>query len=299
MLSNRDTMEMRSFNLLAIILVQQLLISLAKNIEQNLEVSQDLDVDGVFSDKVAHEKMFLLKATDGQSSNYLNYKAVYGLRYIPTRIVPPKAVLVENQDLISAASNSEEISNASEDELNDNFALSSNETVSQIIEDSTNESSQKVEVIKTAEAVESVVDENRKHIMRPNHRIEHALEFLAGRLKKLMLQTSHANLLPAKLSPQLTTLGRFLNLFSLVKVENLPCTTAMKPLKQLSGTCYSENECLNLGGTAVDHCANGFGVCCICKQNALTIDLSSKPNSSSYCSQKNLQLTFTRKCNLF
>lgn len=206
-------MEKRSFNLFAIILVQQLLISLAKNIEQNFEVLQTLDGSEVLGDKITNEKMFLLKTSDGQSSNYLNYKAVYGLRYIPTRkpkVVPSKTVFIGNQDSTSietsVSSNSEEVSSISEDEVDDKFASSSNETVSQTIEDLTNESSQKVEVIKTAEA-ESVIDESRKHIMRPNHRIEHALEFLAGRFKKLMLQTSPANRLPEKLSPQLTTLG--------------------------------------------------------------------------------------------
>lgn len=288
-------MEKKSFNLFAIILVQQLLITLAKNIEQSLEVSQVFDgADDLSNNRVTNEKMFLRKASD-QSSNYLNYKAVYGLRFIPTTKLQKeqtKVVSREHQNVTLISSNTVEVISASKDELNDNFALSSNETV----KDSTNESSQKVEVIKNTEPV-SVMDESKKHIMRPNSRIEHVLEFLAGRLKKLKVQTSHSHILPANLSPQLTTLGRFLNLFSLIQVENLPCLTAMKPLKQLSGTCFNENDCHNLGGTAVDRCANGFGVCCICKL-LLALALFLK-KIFFFFSQIRLQLCFSSERNIF
>ena len=31
----------------------------------------------------------------------------------------------------------------------------------------------------------------------------------------------------------------------------------------LQGTCYTSQECTDLGGTADGNCANGFGTCCI------------------------------------
>jgi hypothetical protein len=32
-----------------------------------------------------------------------------------------------------------------------------------------------------------------------------------------------------------------------------------------NGTCYTESECEDKGGTAAGSCADGFGVCCISK----------------------------------
>ena len=36
-------------------------------------------------------------------------------------------------------------------------------------------------------------------------------------------------------------------------------------LKFQVGTCYSRRECREKNGTAVAQCAQGYGVCCICK----------------------------------
>lgn len=58
---------------------------------------------------------------------------------------------------------------------------------------------------------------------------------------------------------------RFLNLFNIVRFPNEPCATSNKSLRQLNGTCYHQLECEQLGGVGIENCANGFGVCCICK----------------------------------
>ena len=34
----------------------------------------------------------------------------------------------------------------------------------------------------------------------------------------------------------------------------------------LNGTCYSESDCTNLGGSGSGSCASGFGVCCLITQ---------------------------------
>mgnify|MGYP007045438048 CR=1 FL=1 len=47
-----------------------------------------------------------------------------------------------------------------------------------------------------------------------------------------------------------------------------PCTMLGLPhldLKFQIGTCYSRRECRTKNGTAVAQCAQGYGVCCICK----------------------------------
>ncbi|KAK7066142.1 hypothetical protein SK128_026521, partial [Halocaridina rubra] len=45
----------------------------------------------------------------------------------------------------------------------------------------------------------------------------------------------------------------------IVTFENGPCTAASGE----TGTCYSQKECSNEGGSASGTCANGFGVCCV------------------------------------
>ncbi|XP_059610087.1 uncharacterized protein LOC132257265 [Phlebotomus argentipes] len=56
---------------------------------------------------------------------------------------------------------------------------------------------------------------------------------------------------------------RFLNLFNIVRFPNEPCASSNKFLRQLSGNCYHQLECEQLGGVGIEDCASGFGVCCI------------------------------------
>ncbi|XP_026469592.1 uncharacterized protein LOC113373514 [Ctenocephalides felis] len=56
---------------------------------------------------------------------------------------------------------------------------------------------------------------------------------------------------------------RFLDLFSIIKFENKPCSLEYDLLETTDGTCYHKTECDRLGGLAVGSCAKGFGVCCI------------------------------------
>jgi hypothetical protein len=205
-----------------------------------------------------------LYRTDGLSENYLNYKAVYGLRYRPT-----KKPVTNNYNLISSYKKTglntsvfNEVISASHDEtrhVNDSTVASSS-TESEISPTQALSSQNHTDL-----DVEPVADESRKHIMRPNNRVEYALDFLGERLKQLLYHSGDKSRPESKLSPHLSSLGRFLNLFTLIKLDSVPCQSAKKPLRQLSGTCYSENDCFNLGGVAVDRCSKGFGVCCVCK----------------------------------
>ena len=34
----------------------------------------------------------------------------------------------------------------------------------------------------------------------------------------------------------------------------------------MNGNCYTKQECDQLGGTASGECAEGYGVCCVCKK---------------------------------
>lgn len=243
--------------LLEVILVQHVLICVARCSEK---------VSVVTDDALSTNNMYLYK-TYGQSENYLNYRAVYGLRYTPTK-KPMKATnfMIEDEEHKWNSSIAAEVISASED-VNVEHAPSGveSETVSEMSVASSQSSATLPRRNFSTESMEPVVDESRNHIMRPNNRVGYALDFLAERLKKLLYYSADRSRPESKLSPQLTSLGRFLNLFRLIKFENIPCITAQKPLRQMSGTCYSEVECLGLGGIAVDSCASGFGVCCVCE----------------------------------
>ena len=43
-------------------------------------------------------------------------------------------------------------------------------------------------------------------------------------------------------------------------LQNEPCQGTTR-----NGTCYAQNECSDKGGTSSGSCADGYGVCCICK----------------------------------
>lgn len=254
---------------LLIVLVHHILTCDANEViesEQSVESWPDeaLIVD---NENVSENNYMYLYRPGGQSVNYLNYRAVYGLRYRPTKN-PSKSEPIISQ-ITTEKSNlnvtipTEIGANESEMEnVNEDFASSNVE--SEIL--SSTESSLRLPTANfTQQNVEPTVDESRNHIMRPNNRVEYALDFLAERLKKLLYYSTDRSRPESKVSPHLSTLGKFLNLFSLIKFENIPCVTAHKPLRQLSGTCYNEVECFNLGGIAVDRCAGGFGVCCVCE----------------------------------
>jgi hypothetical protein len=252
-----------------LVLIQGL-AGVARNSGKVIDSSPSVDSNESLNETSLSNNYEYLYKTDGHLENYLNYRAVYGLRYKPTKKPP------SNYNLIS---------NYKEQERNvtiPNKVISANEDDTQSFNDSNVASSSvESEIVTSVTASESseaflrqnytvvdaepAFDESRKHIMRPNNRVEHALDFLAERLKTLLYNSADKTRPESKISPHLSSLGRFLNLFTLIKLDNIPCVSAQRPLRQLSGTCYRENDCLSLGGIVVDRCANGFGVCCVCK----------------------------------
>lgn len=281
---------------LGFILIHLVLIFAAKNSRRVSEGIQSADLFEKFigedtlvqapNETALSDNYMYLHKTNGQSENYLNYRAVYGLRYTPTK--KPIKELSSNQNPITREPEpafSSTISNKVISSENNETENVNDEYTSSSFESETSSSSQSEmssegvpyhnnTSVDVSGDIELIVDESKKHIMRPNNRVEHALDFLAHRLKKLLYYSKDKNRFESKLSPHLNSLARFLNLFSLIKFENIPCLTGKKPLTQLSGTCYNEVECLSLGGIAVDRCPNGFGVCCVCESVLLIFLLS-------------------------
>ena len=55
-----------------------------------------------------------------------------------------------------------------------------------------------------------------------------------------------------------------------------------------NGTCYSAEECSSRGGSSSGTCANGYGVCCICKSQIYSLLplLKKIPNIQRYINPK-------------
>lgn len=52
-----------------------------------------------------------------------------------------------------------------------------------------------------------------------------------------------------------------LSLFTVVRFQNQGCIAASGD----NGTCLTPTQCQQRGGSGNGVCANGFGICCICK----------------------------------
>ena len=59
-------------------------------------------------------------------------------------------------------------------------------------------------------------------------------------------------------------LGRAFSLFSVVKFDNVECTTSNAD-KNTFGMCLTSTECTDRGGVHQGNCASGFGACCFVK----------------------------------
>lgn len=215
------------------------------------------------------------------SRYYINYKKTYGIRYDPTKI---RRSSKYSSDL--------NVTDYQNDNLQQNLSFDSNNFVTDIkplsyLETTTssnfNMGDEVVDYIETNNVIEDLnfsddinylntttflttVEETSTleplpsntvtNIMKPS-KVQTAIDFLKKRLQQLFhfrrYDLFHLNE------------KRFLNVFSLIKFQNYPCSTSNSLMTQLNGTCYHNVECNQLGGVAVGKCADGFGVCCICK----------------------------------
>lgn len=289
-----NTMKQLRSRVLWLFLISRVFISAAV---------ETIDEESSNDNLLSNDFEYLYKL-NGQPVNYLNYRAVYGLRYIPTK-KPIKAhpnnvveefVAEKSTFNVTIPTQVDEVISTIE---NDDEEFASSDVESEIAVASTESVEKLTPHNFTNEIVEPVVDESRNHVMRPNNKVEHALGFLAGRLKTLLYHSVDPSRPESKISPPLSSLGKFLQLFNLIKFDNIPCVTAYKPLRQLGGTCYTEVECLHLGGIAVDRCANGFGVCCVCEFIDFSSPRSRARDNNLVCSQRRMWVSDTAECLVF
>lgn len=231
------------------------------------------------------------------SKHYINYKKIYGIRYDPTAKIKRNFeqtndndlednieinyhdemsynnFSIENNDItittteiIKPILNFETTTLIYDDQIDDNLSFESNNALENIHLTTDNINSNYVNATQfnsiaidhdesfspTLKPESSNVITN---IMKPS-RVQLAIEFLKNRFKQLFQFRRTLPPLNEK---------RFLNVFSLIKFQNIPCATDNSLLTQLNGTCYNKIECDQLGGVVVEKCADGFGVCCVCE----------------------------------
>ncbi|XP_055299975.1 uncharacterized protein LOC129567288 [Sitodiplosis mosellana] len=97
-------------------------------------------------------------------------------------------------------------------------------------------------------------------IQRPNasSSLKETLQLIRKRIKQWLAHGSDTK-------ASLVNGQRFLNLFNVIKFENGPCTSTQEGLTEMSGICYQDFQCTEMGGSSIDECADGLGVCCVFK----------------------------------
>lgn len=249
-------------------------------------ISNTTNVDHRYDNRTGqqsdHQKEYL-----SSSRYYINYKKTYGIRYDPTKIRRSFKYSsgfnsykdldddidyhsINSQQNLSFNSNEYvteikpisylETTTASNFNLDDEIVdveIESNNVIENLSDDinylNTTTFLTTIDETSTREPLPSSTVTN---IMNPS-RVQMAIDYVKNRLQQLFqfrrYDLSHSNE------------KRFLNVFSLIKFQNYPCSTSNSLMTQLNGTCYHGIECNQLGGVAVGKCADGFGVCCICK----------------------------------
>lgn len=64
--------------------------------------------------------------------------------------------------------------------------------------------------------------------------------------------------------------NKFFGLFTVIEFPNSRCVVNSAS-SEYEGTCYHRTECESLNGTSVGECADGYGVCCVCKYFLITV----------------------------
>lgn len=98
---------------------------------------------------------------------------------------------------------------------------------------------------------------NSTQIVRPISSIRETLHLIRKRVKQWFSSG-------VDLNAPLVNGQRFLNIFNIIKFENSECTSTQAMLEEMTGTCYHDYQCTEMGGTSIGECADGLGVCCIC-----------------------------------
>lgn len=210
---------------------------------------------------------------------YLNYKEAYGIRYEPSartdeneQSLPQMAATMESNAANEVTATQLEpsptintfevsVSNDSMDATDTTTECDPESTTDKIASDSIAQTSNKRPAIAfTAlnQRKSSIkLKNNSTQSVQPMSSIRDTLNLIRKRVKQWF--TSGIDLNAPLVNGQ-----RFLNVFNIIKFENSECTSTHEMLDEMTGTCYHDYQCTDMGGTSIGECADGLGVCCIC-----------------------------------
>lgn len=200
---------------------------------------------------------------------YINYRKAYGIRYDPRKIKRSFSFKDSEDSEDNELSTTNEpfydsttITNDFQEENQDEGVYDAEEGF--LNAGFQNQSNWPINITETDNFVDeshfydghasNITDSPFTNVAKPS-KIQTALQHLNMKIKNLFSVNVNAN----------PSTQRFLNVFNIIKFDNVPCASSKPPLTQMNGVCYHKFECDQLGGVAVDTCAGGFGVCCICK----------------------------------
>lgn len=238
----------------------------------------------------AYARSFHLKE---RSYLYLNYKEAYGLRFDPKKIqektlsndtddsdsswntVPTESVditttpttktttmSVDDTQTIptSPETNKIDTTTIAIPTSSDRPVVTTNATVDDIPSSTASSRPKILSFTTLRNRINALKQPNATVIQQPQKHsaLKETLKLIRKRIKQwLSLGTD----------PQASVLNgqRFLNVFNVIKFENSPCTSTQEGLTEMSGICYHDYQCTQMGGSSIDECADGLGVCCVCK----------------------------------
>lgn len=237
------------------------------------------------SNKKAHARQFLSKE---QRYLYLNYKEAYGLRFDPKKIYKRQPISNESSTELSWNNQPEgevtvstigfgdiqTVSISPENGISETTTIASpsssvisittqNTVIDDKVSSTENTRANTQPVLAFTSLLNRVNASNRQNtttVQQPQRpsTLRDTLHLIRKRLKQwLSFGTDpKASLINGQ---------RFLNVFNVIKFENSPCTSTQEGLTEMSGICYHDYQCTEMGGSSIDGCADGLGVCCVCK----------------------------------
>lgn len=216
-------------------------------------------------DKFGSDRFFYVQtrnAVDDDNTTdryYINYQKAYGIRYDPRKIKRSFSFKDPEDDEPTTVEPFEDSTTELYEFLDTNESAYDTEDAffSTSFHNETNPSANFSDTSSLVDGSnnEYPSDANPNPIVAQPSQIQTALQHFNTKIKNLFTVKGNTN----------PNTQRFLNVFNIIKFENVPCVSAKPPLTQLNGTCYHKFECDELGGIATDMCGGGFGVCCVCK----------------------------------
>lgn len=217
---------------------------------------------------------------------YLNYKEAYGIRYDPSENGDENRFARPQMDAPNESNAGDEIATSSVAPQSPERNVSTTTTETAAIETTTDcipeVMSTEPNNVQTSES--TAVTNKRPAIAFTalNHKIPNKLKNNATQmvqpissirdtLNLIRKSIKHWFTSGVDLNAPLVNGQRFLNVFNIIKFENSECTSTQELLEEMTGICYHDYQCTEMGGTSIGECADGLGVCCICMSSMSSI----------------------------